>query len=113
MNFACALAQQNPQLRVGILDADVYGPSLPIQLQPLDYTVKRSPINPERFILPLTSKDLPNLKMLSFGFVNPNSGAPGSGGKSAALIRGPMASKVINQLLLATDWGELDYLVST
>lgn len=90
----------------------MYGPSLPIQLQPLDYTVKRSPINPERFILPLTSKDLPNLKMLSFGFVNPNSGAPGSGGKSAALIRGPMASKVINQLLLATDWGELDYLVS-
>jgi Mrp family chromosome partitioning ATPase len=123
VNLACALAMKG--LRTGILDADIYGPSLPLQLPPSDSTVKRSTNNP-KFIFPLISKDLPNLKMLSFGHVNPNSGAPGSvrillfllndcyvmqGGKSAALMRGPMVTKVLNQLLLATDWGELDYLV--
>jgi Mrp family chromosome partitioning ATPase len=76
VNLACALAQKG--LKVGILDADVYGPSLPIQIQAADYTVKRSERNPAKFIQPLVSKELANLKILSFGHVNPKSGAPGS-----------------------------------
>eukprot|EP01031_Cornospumella_fuschlensis_P026050 gene26050-31453_t len=108
VQLACALARWN--LRVGLLDADIYGPSLPFQLEPLYPTVKRSPENPKN-ILPLISKTHSNLKMLSFGHVNPNSGAPGSGGQSAALVRGPIANKIITQMLLGTDWGDLDYLL--
>jgi Mrp family chromosome partitioning ATPase len=48
---------------------------------------------------------------MSFGYVNPKSGAAGSGGKTAAVVRGPIATKIINQLLLNTEWGQLDYLV--
>eukprot|EP01039_Chlorochromonas_danica_P000382 gene382-415_t len=108
VNLACALAQRG--LKVGLLDADIYGPSLPFQLSPADPAVRRSSSNPQH-ILPLEAQGLPNLKMLSFGHVNPKSGAPGSGGQSAAMVRGPIATKVITQLLLATDWGELDYLL--
>lgn len=108
VNLACALAQQG--LSVGLLDADIYGPSLPFQLPPESSVVKRSTQNPKH-ILPLTARVLPNLKLLSFGHVNPNSGAPGSGGQSAALVRGPIAVKIIQQLLLATEWGSLDYLL--
>lgn len=64
-------------LKVGILDSDIYGPSLPFQLPAQDTNVLRSTNDP-KFVLPLISKDLPNLKMLSFGHVNPNSGAPGA-----------------------------------
>lgn len=75
VNLACALAQKG--LKVGILDADVYGPSLPTLLQPIDHAVRRSPNNP-KFVLPLQVKDVPNLSMLSFGHVNPKAGAPGA-----------------------------------
>ncbi|RYH25254.1 hypothetical protein EON65_15805 [archaeon] len=83
VQLACALARW--QLRVAILDADIYGPSLPFQLPPLYPTVKRSPENPKH-ILPLISKTHGNLKMLSFGHVNPNSGAPGSVGLPILII---------------------------
>lgn len=48
--------------------------------------------------------------MLSFGHVNPRAVA-GAGGKQAAVLRGPIASRIINQLFAATEWGDLDYLV--
>jgi ATP-binding protein involved in chromosome partitioning len=38
-------------------------------------------------------------------------GVVGAGGKEAAIIRGPIVSRVINQLIASTDWGELDYLI--
>lgn len=75
VNLACELAQRG--LSVGILDADIYGPSLPTMLQPVDTIVKRS-TNNAKFVLPLVSRDLPSLKMLSFGHVNPKAGAPGA-----------------------------------
>lgn len=76
VNLACSLS--NLGLSVGILDADVYGPSLPSLLEPVDRKVLKSPTRPN-FVLPLYARDLPNhLKMLSFAHVNPNSGAPGS-----------------------------------
>jgi Mrp family chromosome partitioning ATPase len=62
---------------VGILDADIYGPSLPTLLQAEDLLVRRSLKNP-KFVLPLQAKGVPTLKMLSFGHVNPKAGAPGA-----------------------------------
>jgi len=106
-NLAKALARKG--LRVGLLDADIYGPSLPYLVKPDSNAVLKSPTNP-KFILPLESKAL-GLKFMSFGFVNPKAGVAGAGGKDAAVIRGPIASRVINQLLHATEWGDLDYLV--
>ena len=123
LNLALSLSRQG--LRVGLLDADIYGPSLPVMAKPVSLVVKKSSINPKH-ILPLefdhkyggvddSSDNQPKfpLKILSFGHVNPNSGAAGSGGKKAAVVRGPIASRIVTQLLLATEWGALDYLVSS
>lgn len=107
MNLALSLVKKG--LSVGILDADVFGPSLPAMIPVHSKVIKRSPDN-DKFILPLEGPL--GIKVLSFGFVNPKAGAPGAGGKDAALMRGPVVSKVINQLLNSTDWGALDYLVS-
>jgi len=84
--------------KVGLFDADVYGPSLPTMV---------SPQNRELFmkgdlIQPL---DYEGVKLMSFGFV------PAGPGGGAAIMRGPMVTQVINQLLTTTEWGELDYLV--
>uniref|UniRef100_A0A7S0C276 Gamma-butyrobetaine hydroxylase-like N-terminal domain-containing protein n=1 Tax=Proboscia inermis TaxID=420281 RepID=A0A7S0C276_9STRA len=52
------------------------------------------------------------VKMISLGFVSPKSGVPGSGTDTgASVMRGPMASKVVTQLLKGTDWGEVDILI--
>jgi Mrp family chromosome partitioning ATPase len=74
VNLALALSHRG--LRVGLLDADVYGPSLPHLLKADSLVVQRSNMNPKH-ILPLQSAQ-GNIKMLSFGHVNPKSGAPGS-----------------------------------
>lgn len=74
-NLAISLSRMG--LRVGLLDADVYGPSLPLLLPELSSVVQRSPSNPKN-VLPLRAAHCPELKMLSFGHVNPKSGAPGS-----------------------------------
>jgi Mrp family chromosome partitioning ATPase len=54
------------------------------------------------------------VKLLSLGFVSPKSGVPGASGdihSGAAVMRGPMTSKVVTQLLKGTDWGDLDILL--
>jgi Mrp family chromosome partitioning ATPase/DUF971 family protein len=106
VNLALTLAKRG--LRVGLLDADIYGTSLPVMINTSNQIVKRSKQNP-KFVLPLDGPY--GLKMLSFGHVNPDSGAPGGGVGGAAVLRGPIASKIINQLISATEWGELDYLI--
>lgn len=103
-----ASALRDRGLKVGLLDADVYGPSLPFLANVPDLTVRRDPTASD-YILPL--EDTQGLKVLSFGYVNPRAGAPGAGGHGAAIMRGPVASRVINQLLHKTSWGELDYLL--
>ena len=108
VNLAMTLARQG--LRVGIVDADIYGPSLPFMIQPEDVTVKRSPTN-DKHVLPLAASGMPNLKFLSFGHVNPKAGVAGAGGRGAAIMRGPIVSRVINQLITSTEWGNLDYLL--
>jgi Mrp family chromosome partitioning ATPase len=96
--------------RVGLLDLDVYGPSLPLLVQPDDPTVRKSPPHiQEGMVEPIVHK---GVKLMSLGFVSPNSGVPGSGPNGgAAVLRGPMAGRVVSQLLKGTNWGELDVLV--
>eukprot|EP00968_Pinguiococcus_pyrenoidosus_P025358 scaffold5937_cov275-Pinguiococcus_pyrenoidosus.AAC.13 len=104
-NVAFGLKQQG--LKVGLLDCDVHGPSLPTLLRPVDERVRRSEAR-ENWVLPL---EVEGVKCLSFGWVSPKADVQGAGGRGAALLRGPQLSRVVVQLLCATDWGELDYLV--
>ncbi len=82
--------------------------SLPYLVTADDPTVRVSPTNNKR-VLPIIQD---GVKLLSFGHVNPSAGVPGAGGRQAAVLRGPQASRVITQLVACTEWGELDYLVS-
>ncbi|KAJ6957752.1 fe-S cluster assembly factor HCF101 [Populus alba x Populus x berolinensis] len=94
VNLAYTLAGMGA--RVGIFDADVYGPSLPTMVSPENRLLE---MNPEkRTIIPT---EYLGVKLVSFGFA----------GQGRAIMRGPMVSGVIDQLLTTTEWGELDYLV--
>ncbi|ETW03560.1 hypothetical protein H310_04976 [Aphanomyces invadans] len=104
VNLAFALKKRGA--RVGILDADIYGPSLPSMISPQDVAIRKSTANPN-FVRPVLFE---GVQCMSFGFVN-SKAAPGAGGKGAAVMRGAMVSKVIDQLVLGTEWGVLDYLV--
>ncbi|XP_021764457.1 fe-S cluster assembly factor HCF101, chloroplastic-like [Chenopodium quinoa] len=94
VNLAYTLAGMGA--RVGIFDADVYGPSLPTMVSPesrlLEMIAETKSIIPTEYL---------GVKLVSFGFA----------GQGRAIMRGPMVSGVINQLLTTTEWGELDYLV--
>ncbi|KAL6615948.1 hypothetical protein ACP70R_038218 [Stipagrostis hirtigluma subsp. patula] len=94
VNLAFTLAGMGA--RVGIFDADVFGPSLPTMVSPENRLLVTNPESGS--ILPT---EYLGVKMVSFGFA----------GQGRAIMRGPMVSGVINQLLTTTDWGELDYLV--
>ncbi len=91
---------------MGLLDADLYGPSLPSLIRPSDTTLRQSSDSTEKDIL-ITPLTYCGVKMLSLGWVNRKSGVPGAGGFGAAVMRGAMSSKVITQLLTKTDWGEV------
>ena len=97
VNLAAALHQSGA--RVGLFDADVYGPSLPTLVRPEN----RELYSRNDLILPLEFR---GLKLMSFGYVPTQSGSGGP-----AILRGPMVTQIINQLLTGTDWGELDYLI--
>jgi Mrp family chromosome partitioning ATPase len=106
VNLAYELARLGG--RVGLLDVDIYGPSLPILVHPDDETVKKSPLG-SSMVYPIEHR---GVKMLSLGFVSSNSGVPGSGKDGTpAILRGPMAGRVTTQLLKGTDWGSLDVLI--
>lgn len=92
VNLAYSLSKQGA--RVGILDADIYGPSLPTLINPEDRAVQFS----DGRIQPLKYK---NVKLMSFGYINPDS----------AIMRGPMISSMLNQIATTTQWGVLDYLI--
>jgi ATP-binding protein involved in chromosome partitioning len=86
------------------------GPSIPTLISPIngDVAIKRSKVN-SKFVKPLVDDD--GVQFLSFGHVNRKSGVTGAGGQGAAIIRGPIASRVINQLVAATEWDDVDYLI--
>ncbi|KAL9261686.1 Fe-S cluster assembly factor HCF101, chloroplastic-like protein [Drosera capensis] len=94
VNLAYTLAGMGA--RVGIFDADVYGPSLPTMVSPENRLLEMKP--EKRTIIPT---EYLGVKLVSFGFA----------GQGRAIMRGPMVSGVINQLLTTAEWGELDYLV--
>jgi ATP-binding protein involved in chromosome partitioning len=94
-NLAVALAQQGT--RVGILDADVFGPSIP-QMMGQPQTV--SEIQGEHTIVPGIHH---GIKVLSVGFFVDRG--------AAVIWRGPMIHKLLTQFVEDVDWGELDYLV--
>ena len=84
--------------KVGIFDADVYGPSLPTMV----HVTNPQLMTNGTFIAPLENR---GVKLMSFGFVEQTQA------NAPAMMRGPMVSQVINQLLTQTQWGELDYLI--
>jgi ATP-binding protein involved in chromosome partitioning len=97
VNLALSLAREG--LRVGLLDADIYGPSLPILLG-IEDGASRVRMSPEKTILPLYAHGLP---MISFGFF--------LGDGSPAIWRGPKVSKAVKQFARGVAWPELDILV--
>jgi ATP-binding protein involved in chromosome partitioning len=94
VNLAIALARMGN--KVGLLDADVYGPNVPLMLgsseQPTIVGDNRM-LPPERY----------GLKVISVGFLSP--------GDKPLVWRGPMLHSVIRQFLSQVEWGQLDYLV--
>ncbi|MDE1205606.1 Mrp/NBP35 family ATP-binding protein [Tenacibaculum larymnensis] len=97
-NMAVSLAKMG--FKVGVLDADVYGPS-----QHLMFDVEREKplavnVNGRSKMKPIESY---GVKLLSLGFFTDPS--------QAVIWRGPMASKALNQLIFDADWGELDFLL--
>jgi ATP-binding protein involved in chromosome partitioning len=94
VNLAVALAKMG--LRVGLLDADVYGPNVPLMMA----TNQQPRVMGENRIEPLQNF---GVKIISVGFLNP--------GDKPVIWRGPMLHSIIRQFLQQVDWGELDYLV--
>jgi ATP-binding protein involved in chromosome partitioning len=97
-NLALALAQGGAS--VGLLDADIYGPSVPIMFGVRGERPMMTEINGKGMILPLERY---NIKLLSIGLLVDE--------KNAVVWRGPMASNAIRQFITDVHWGELDYLV--
>jgi ATP-binding protein involved in chromosome partitioning len=91
-----AIALRNLGNAVGLLDADVYGPNVPVMLG----TNEQPRAVDERTIIPVEAY---GLKMISMGLLNP--------GDKPLVWRGPMLHSVIQQFLRSTQWGTLDYLI--
>jgi ATP-binding protein involved in chromosome partitioning len=94
VNLSLALAKLGH--KVGLLDADVYGPNVPIMLG----TSQEPQATADKHIIPVQSQ---GLKMISMGLLNP--------GDKPMIWRGPMLHSVITQFLRSVEWGELDYLI--
>ena len=97
INLAAALAKKG--CKVGILDADIYGPSVPTMMDVEGYVPKSIKIDDKSKIEPVESY---NVKIMSIGFFTKLD--------QAVVWRGPMASKALNQMIFDTHWGELDFL---
>ena len=97
-NLAVALSKLG--YKVGLLDADIFGPSMPKMFQVEDARPYAEEINGRDMIIPIEKY---GIKLLSIGFfVNPN---------QATLWRGGMASNALKQLVGDAEWGELDYFI--
>ncbi|MXO32439.1 Mrp/NBP35 family ATP-binding protein [Apibacter sp. B2912] len=92
-NLATALVKMG--FKVGLLDADIYGPSVPTMFD----VTNEKPLSDNNKIIPVESY---GVKLLSLGFF--------AGANQAVIWRGAMASKAIHQLLHDANWGELDFL---
>jgi ATP-binding protein involved in chromosome partitioning len=93
VNLAVALAEAGA--KVGLLDADVYGPSIPLMMG-----TSARPMMRENKIVPLEAF---GVRLMSIGFL--------LDADRALIWRGPLVAQLINQFLNEVDWGELDYLI--
>jgi ATP-binding protein involved in chromosome partitioning len=98
VNLAVSFAKMNH--KVGLIDADIFGPSIPRMFDVVNIRPKVHPIKGVDIIIPVEKYDV---KLLSIGFfINPD---------DALVWRGPMATSALKQLINQADWGELDYLL--
>ena len=97
INLATYLAKKG--CKVGILDADIYGPSVPTMMDVEGYVPKSTKVNGQSKIDPIESY---GVKIMSIGFFTKLD--------QAVIWRGPMASKALNQMIFDTNWGSLDFL---
>ena len=95
VNLACALRQLG--LRVGLLDCDIYGPSVPLMMGKRE----KPTISAEEKLVP---PEAHGVKLMSMGFLLPDDDQP-------VIWRGPMIQKTITQFVHDVAWGELDYLL--
>jgi len=97
-NLAIALAATGA--KVGLLDADIYGPSIPMMFGEMDSQPQMRDINGKQYMIPIEKF---GIKLLSIGFlIKP---------EQAVVWRGPMVSSALRQFVNDCDWGELDYLI--
>lgn len=97
-NLAVTLAKMG--FNVGVLDADIYGPSMPIMFDVETEKPTSVTIDGKSKMKPIESYEV---KILSIGFFT----AP----SQAVIWRGPMASKALNQMIFDADWGALDFML--
>ncbi len=94
VNLACALKQLGA--RVGLLDCDIYGPSIPLMMG----IQQRPSLSDDEKMIPPASH---GVKLMSMGFL--------LDGDQPVIWRGPMIQRTIQQFITVTDWGELDFLL--
>lgn len=97
-NLAVTLAKMG--FKVGILDADIYGPSIPIMFDMITERPHSVTVDGKNKMKPVENY---GVKVLSIGFFTKPD--------QAVIWRGPMASKALNQLIFDADWGELDFML--
>tara|TARA_Y100001968_G_scaffold34503_1_gene26496 strand:- start:696 stop:1727 length:1032 start_codon:yes stop_codon:yes gene_type:complete len=94
VNLACSLAQSG--LAVGLMDCDIYGPSVPLMMG----VDEKPTVSSKEKMIPLSGH---GVKLISMGFLMP--------GDEPVIWRGPMIMRTIQQFVLDVDWGELDILL--
>ena len=94
VNLACALKQLGA--RVGLLDCDIYGPSIPLMMG----VHERPTVSDDERLVPPSNH---GVKVMSIGLLLEND--------QPVIWRGPMISKTIQQFLFAVEWGEMDFLL--
>ena len=97
-NLAGGLAKKG--YRVGIIDADIYGPSIPTMFDLVGKRPTMIDVNEKQLIEPIINY---GIKILSIGFFTDQD--------NAVVWRGPMASKALTQMITDAHWGELDFLL--
>lgn len=96
-NLAVALSRQGA--KVGVIDADIYGPSIPTMFNCENEQPGIKKEGERNLIVPIEQY---GVKLISIGFLTP--------AENAVVWRGPMASSALKQFIGDTEWGELDYL---
>ena len=97
-NLAVSLAKMG--FKVGVLDADIYGPSMPIMFDVENEKPISIDVDGKSKMKPIESYEI---KLLSIGFFTSPS--------QAVIWRGPMAAKALNQMIFDADWGDLDFML--